>query len=86
MSRGDEELRALERAAASGDPAAKATLHVARARRGLPLLPDEWGTLGDWEPGWGDFYAERWYFPNGWGVMVSTNGFVGRDDAGIVAG
>lgn len=61
----DDRLRAIERAAAAGDPAAKKQLHVERRRAGLPLLPDKTRRSKRW-------YTESFYFPNGRGVLVAS--------------
>lgn len=76
MARGDDRLRDLERLAAGGDPSARMALHDERARRGLPLLPDqvisqesaEWATES-WHG-----VTERWRFSNGYGADVTTYG------------
>ncbi len=61
----DEQLRALERAAAAGDPQAAKQLHVERRRADLPLLPDKTHKSKRWA-------TENFYFPNGRGVLVAS--------------
>lgn len=61
----DDRLRAAERAAAAGDPAAKKQLHVERRRAGLPLLPDSTSAGKRWQ-------TESFYFPNGRGVFIAS--------------
>lgn len=71
----DEDLRKLERAAASGDPSAKARLGVARVRAGVatpPVSPEELITAirGWWkskERDWGDLsYDTKFWTPQEW--------------------
>ena len=53
---GDERLRRLERARASGDHQAALALHAERYRRGLPFLPD---VVHPEQPG-GSMFHDRW--------------------------